>query len=83
MGECAESMRVKIMERKRFLELCRENAVRENSVKVIANDIKYHPVSLNIWFNDKGETRNSAVLHDIKANCVVYCDIVELSELTN
>ncbi len=72
-----------MIERKRFLELCRENSVNADSVIVIYDNIKHHPLGLNIWFNDKGETKNTAVLCDIKANCVVYSDIAEVSELTN
>lgn len=72
-----------MIERKRFLELCRENAVIADSVIVCNNGIKYHPLGLNIWFNDNGETKNTAVLADIKANCVVYADVAEVSELTN
>ena len=72
-----------MIERKRFLELCRENAVNADSVMVYKDGIKYHPLGLNIWFNDKGETKNTAVLADIKANCVIYADVAEVSELTN
>lgn len=72
-----------MIERKRFLELCRENAINENSVIVMCDNIKYHPISLNIWFTDYGEVRNTAILHDINADCVLSCNIEKLCELTN
>ena len=65
------------------MELCRENAINSDSVIVCKDGVKYHPIAIKIWFTEKGETRNTAMLCDIKANSVVHLDIEEISELTN
>lgn len=68
------------MERKRYLELCQANSAKPNSVIVYYEDGQYYPVSLRIWFNKKGEIRNTAEIKDYVASAVLHVDITKLSE---
>ena len=69
------------MDRKNYLELCRKNAINPKSVKVKSGGITYYPYALEIGFTDSGETLNSAVLKDTKANSITYADVKEVEEL--
>jgi hypothetical protein len=68
------------MDRKDFLILCQRNAVDNNGVKVKYKGADYYPTALEISFNKKGETQNSAVLEAINSRSVTYC---KLSEVQN
>ena len=68
------------MERKHYLELCQKNAVNPDGVNVIYEGHKYYPLSLKIWFNWKGETKNTAEMLDCNSRSKLYCDVKDVSE---
>ena len=68
------------MERKRYLELCQRNAVQPKSVVVWFDGIGYHPIEYRLGFDEKGNSVHRAVLHDLKANSVINCPLMEVEE---
>lgn len=60
------------MERNRFLQLCQKQAVEPKSVIVYYDGAKYYPENLTIWFNEKGETQNTARLVAV-VGCSMVC----------
>ena len=74
------------MDRKLYIELCQKVSVLKNGVcgikenvpdelKVIYNGIAYYPVSYELSFDDKGNVRHTAILHDLKANSITSSDL--------
>lgn len=74
---------VKIVERKRYLELCQKNSVYEKSVLVLHDGTEYYPQKIQVWFDKKGKTKNTAILLDKKSNSVVHCRVEEVFENEN
>ena len=66
------------MERGDFLKLCQINSVQPNSVEVRYKDIICYPLALKIWFNNSGETQNTAILLEKKSRCVIECGIKDV-----
>lgn len=68
------------MERKRYLELCQQNAINPKSVKVVLDGIEYHPYSYTLYFNEKGKSVHRADLKDVKSNTLVNCPLAQVKE---
>ena len=71
------------MERKRYLELCQKNAVYEKSVLVLYDGNEYYPQKIQVWFDKKGKTKNTAILLDKNLNSAVHCRVEEVFENEN
>ncbi len=69
------------MERSKYLEFCRKNAVCPNSVKVMANGIKLAPKAYLLGFNNKGEAVHTAILKDLKADSEIWCPLDDVEEM--
>ena len=76
------------MQRDIFLQMCQKVSVLKNGIcgikenvpnelKVIYNGIAYYPVSYELSF-DNGKPTHTAILHDLKANCVVRANFQEI-----
>ena len=74
------------MDRKLYLELCQKVSVLKNGIcdikenvpnelMVVYNGIKYYPVAYELSFDDKGNVRHTAILHDLKANSIINADL--------
>lgn len=74
------------MDRKLYIELCQKVSVLKNGIcgikenvpnelKVIHDGIKYYPVAYELSFDDKGNVRHTAILHDLKANSITHADL--------
>lgn len=74
------------MDRKLYLELCQKVSVLKNGIcgikehvpnelKVVHDDIQYYPVAYQLSFDNKGNVRHTAILHDLKVNCITYADL--------
>lgn len=74
---------VKIVERKRYLELCQQNAVKPHSVFVRFENANYYPIEYRLCFDGNGQVVNRVVLQDTKANSVVNCLLKEVEEYEN
>lgn len=69
------------MERKRYLELCRENAMYPKSVIVVFEGGKYYPYKRVAWFDKGGELRVSGELIDVKSGTVVLAPLDKIKEV--
>lgn len=74
------------MDRKQFLELCQKCSVLPDGTlrvkqnvpddcKVIFDGIVFYPVAYKISFSNDGKPQHIAIIHDLKANSVVECDL--------
>lgn len=80
------------MERNDYLKMCQKVSLLPDGVmhtkRVVPDELKvqyngktYYPLKLEIGFVD-GEVKNTAILHELKANCVVHC-MLDYVTLTN
>ena len=69
------------MERKRYLELCRENAINPKSEIAIFENGKYYPYKRVAWFDKGGELRVSGELIDVKSGTVVLAPLSKIKEV--
>lgn len=74
------------MQRTEYLELCQKVSVLKNGIcgikenvpdelMVAYNGIKYYPVAYELSFDDKGNIRHTAILHDLNANAITYANL--------
>ena len=75
-----------MIERKKYLEMCQKVSVLPGGVfgikqnvpddlKVVHNGIAYYPVAYELSFDDKGNVKHTAILHDLKANCIIDANL--------
>ena len=73
------------MQRDIFLKMCQKVSVLPGGVfgrkqnvpddlKVVENGIAYYPISYKLSF-ENGRPTHTAVLHDLKANCIMNADL--------
>ena len=63
------------MERVKFLELCRQNAVEPGSVRVLYQGTGYYPSSYCLWFDQSGEVKHSAILLSTRSRSELRCSL--------
>ena len=74
------------MQRDIFLQMAQKVSVLKNGIcgikenvpnelKVVYDDIQYYPVAYELSFDNKGNVRHTAILHDLKVNCITYADL--------
>ena len=79
------------MDRTVFLQMCQKVSVLKNGIcgikenvpnelKVIHNGIEYYPVAYELSFDDKGNVRHTAILHDLKANSIMNVDLGKVTK---
>ena len=79
------------MDRTVFLQMCQKVSVLKNGIcgikenvpdelKVIYNGIVYYPVAYELSFDDKGNIRHTAILHDLKANSIMNVDLGKVTK---
>ena len=77
------------MDRKLYLELCQRVSILKSGIcgvkENVTNDLKvfyggtiFYPVAYELSF-DNGQPQHRAILHDLKANCVVYAKLEEVN----
>ena len=77
------------MERKAYLEMCREVSTLDGGIervklnvpdrlRVVYAGIEYYPVAYELGFRDDGSVRHTAIMHDLKANAVVYAELAKV-----
>lgn len=69
------------MERSKYLEFCRKNAVYPNSVKVMVNGIKLAPKAYLLSFDKQGAAIHTAILKDLKADSEIWCPLEDVKEM--
>ena len=79
------------MDRTEFLQMCQKVSVLKNGIcgikenvpdelKVIYNGIAYYPVSYELSFDDKGNVRHTAILHDLNANSIMNVNLERVTK---
>ena len=79
------------MDRTEFLQICQKVSVLKSGVcgikenvpdelKVIYNGIAYYPVSYDLSFDDKGNVRHTAILHDLNANSIMNVNLERVTK---
>lgn len=79
------------MDRTEFLQMCQKLSmlksgicgIKENvpdELKVIYNGIAYYPVSYELSFDDKGNVRHTAILHDLNANSIMNVNLERVTK---
>lgn len=79
------------MQRTEYLELCQKVSALKNGIfgikenvpdelMVVYNGIKYYPVDYKLSFDDKGNVRHTAILHDLKANSITNADLGKVTK---
>ena len=74
------------MQRNDYLQVCQKVSVLKNGIigikenvpnelKDVCNGIKYYPVAYKLSFDDKGNVRHTAILHDLYANSITDADL--------
>ena len=78
------------MDRAVFLEMCRKVAVlpkgvggvkktpRELHIKY--NGMTFYPVAYKLTFAKDGKPMHIAILHDLKVNSIIECDLLKIGE---
>ena len=67
------------MERKLYLELCKLQSMK-GGVLVEYDGISYQPYAYELKFQSDGKIKNTAILKEPKANCLVYCRLEDVKE---
>lgn len=79
------------MQRDIYLQLCQKVSVLKNGIcgikenvpnelMVVWSGIKYYPVAYELSFDDKGNVRHTAILHDLKANSITNAKLEEVTK---
>lgn len=79
----------KKMERDKYLKMCQRCSVLPRGIGgVIPNipddliveykGIKYYPYRYVMAFDNQGNVINNAVLHELKANCIIECNLSQV-----
>ena len=74
------------MDRTEFLQMAQKVSVLKNGICgikenvpneliVVHDDIQYYPVAYQLSFDNKGNVRHTAIVHDLKVNCITYADL--------
>lgn len=67
------------MERKLYFELCQRQAMK-GGVLVEYGGIAYNPYAYELKFQPDGKIKHTAILKDVKANSLVYCNLADVKE---
>ena len=78
------------MDRKQYLEMCREVATIRDGVggiknvpdklRVIYKDEEYYPVAYKLGFRIDGSATHTAILHEPNANAVWYVELDKVKQ---
>lgn len=61
--------------------MCQQNSVYPFTSAVKYSGMKFYPISYKIWFNDKGETKHTAILSDANSRSVLDCLLQDVEEI--
>ena len=78
------------MDRSKFLEMCRMVAVLPDGIGGVKNvppelhlkykGVTFYPIGYKLTFTKDGKPSHTAILHDIKANSILECDLLKVME---
>ena len=78
------------MDRAKFLEMCKRVAMIPNGIGGMKqvppelhlkySGVTFYPVGYTLTFTDEGKPSHTAILHDLKANSIIQCDLLKVTE---
>ena len=68
------------MERKRFLDLCRQSAMKKDKIQVYFAKKLYEPIGYQLMFAETGKAKHAAILRDTTRNCWMYANLDAIEE---
>ena len=78
------------MDRAKFLEMCKRVAVFPTGVGGVKkippelhlkfNGMTFYPIGYKLTFTKDGKPSHTAILHDLKANSILECDLLKVME---
>ena len=78
------------MDRAKYLEMCKRVAMLPKGIggmKQIPpelclkfNGMAFYPIGYTLTFADNGKPTHTAILHDLKANSIIQCDLLKVME---
>ena len=78
------------MDRSKFLEMCRKVAVLPDGIGGVKKvppelhlkykDMTFYPVGYKLTFTKDGKPLHTAILHDLKVNSLIECDLLKVME---
>lgn len=82
------------VERKLYLELCRETATLRGGIeniklnvpdrlRVVYKGDEYYPVAYELGFQKDGSATHTAIIHEMKANAIHYVALDKLEQKEN
>ena len=80
-----------IVDRSKYFEICQKVAIlpsgilgmKENVPDELLVDymgINYYPIGYEITFDNKGNAKHKAILHDLNVSCVIYADLERVKD---
>lgn len=80
-----------ILDRSKYFEICQKVAIlpsgilgmKENVPDELLVDymgINYYPIGYELTFDNKGNTKHKAILHDLKASCIIYANLERIKD---
>lgn len=78
------------MDRAKFLEMCKAVAVLPKGVGEVKavppelhlkfNGMTFYPIGYKLTFTKDGKPSHTAILHDLKVNSILECDLLKVTE---
>ena len=78
------------MDRAKFLDMCRQVAVLPNGISGTKDippelhlkyeNMTFYPVAYKLTFAQNGKPQHIAILHDLKVNSILECDLLKVTE---
>ena len=78
------------MDRTKFLDICKRVAMLPDGIAGIKDtppelhlkykDMTFYPVGYKLTFTKDGKPSHTAILHDLKANSLLECDLLKVKE---
>lgn len=78
------------MDRAVFLEMCRKVAVLPKGVggvkdtppelRLKYNGVTFYPIGYKLTFTKEGKPSHTAILHDLKTNSILECNLLKVTE---
>lgn len=79
------------MDRTEFLEMCQRVAVLPDGIggvknippelRLNYNGITFYPIGYKLSFTKDGKPSHTAILHDLKANSILECDLLKVEKV--
>ena len=79
------------MDRLEFLEMCKMVSLLPGGIldikdtpkelRVTYDGMTFYPIAYKLSFDNNGNTVHTAILHDLKANSIINCDLLKVKRM--